>query len=304
MLSSRVDWFLVSDPTASPTFLCAEPGLFRNFASVKPSRAAVLRFAEKHGTLALWERFQTNETEEALGDSMTSWWLEIRGMGEVLRVWDAAKGRRPADHRFLREHFELKAHQIPDYVEAWYRPDQRLPAGCFRRLASSVPSWIMAEPLDESALLRRVRVFSFNFLRPGFRELPPFKQRRVLALAFLRRVVNDRIRAWVQGGLYDSEETVKPKQAHERPLALRLESPSLAGALWLQLAQSIDGDYRYQRCQACDRWIEISPKGSTRRREFCSATCRVRAWRRRPTTRVPQLGRPHRVSHQSTGSPQ
>lgn len=68
----------------------------------------------------------------------------------------------------------------------------------------------------------------------------------------------------------------------ESTLALQVIPTTLAGALWLQLAVSIDERREYRRCQMCQRWFEISPESKQRKsRLYCSNACRVRAYRER-----------------------
>lgn len=69
--------------------------------------------------------------------------------------------------------------------------------------------------------------------------------------------------------------------ADEGHLALRLRPDSLLGALWLQLAQAIDGNARYRSCRVCSAWFELHPDRARTDRAYCSDACRFKAYRGR-----------------------
>lgn len=64
-------------------------------------------------------------------------------------------------------------------------------------------------------------------------------------------------------------------------LALRVRPRSLLGALWLQLAQAIDGNARYRSCRVCSAWFELHPDRARSDRAYCSNGCRFKAYRGR-----------------------
>lgn len=67
----------------------------------------------------------------------------------------------------------------------------------------------------------------------------------------------------------------------EGRLRLHLRPASLLGALWLQLAQAIDGNADYRRCRVCAAWFELRPDRNRTSRAYCSDACRVKAYRGR-----------------------
>lgn len=67
----------------------------------------------------------------------------------------------------------------------------------------------------------------------------------------------------------------------EGRLRLHLRPASLLGALWLQLAQAIDGNADYRRCRVCAAWFELRPDRARTNRAYCSDACRFKAYRRR-----------------------
>jgi len=65
-------------------------------------------------------------------------------------------------------------------------------------------------------------------------------------------------------------------------LRLQQKTRSLLGALWVQCARAAEGDQVFRRCKACRGWMLISPDvGKRRQAIYCSAVCKVRAFRSR-----------------------
>jgi hypothetical protein len=62
---------------------------------------------------------------------------------------------------------------------------------------------------------------------------------------------------------------------------LRFAPSNLAGALWLQLAESIAGDKRWEGCPGCGQWIEVKTAERRADRRYCSEACRAKAYRAR-----------------------
>lgn len=67
--------------------------------------------------------------------------------------------------------------------------------------------------------------------------------------------------------------------APDRPLALRIVSDSLLGALWLQFALAVDGDREYRSCETCGQFFELNPATARTNRRYCSDACRSKAYR-------------------------
>src|SRR5262249_42659623 len=66
-------------------------------------------------------------------------------------------------------------------------------------------------------------------------------------------------------------------------LTLRILPTSLIGAIWWQFARSVNGEARYQPCEACGRLIELSTgnHGFRSDRRFCSKRCKFKGHRLR-----------------------
>jgi hypothetical protein len=55
----------------------------------------------------------------------------------------------------------------------------------------------------------------------------------------------------------------------------------LSDALWIQLAQAIDGSESLRTCVECKKWFTIKAGRGRSDKEYCSDACRMRAYRKR-----------------------
>lgn len=67
----------------------------------------------------------------------------------------------------------------------------------------------------------------------------------------------------------------------EGSFSLEFKPHSLAGALWLQLAQSVNNNTDFRGCSECGTWIEIRPPATRETKQFCSNACKQKAYRKR-----------------------
>jgi hypothetical protein len=61
---------------------------------------------------------------------------------------------------------------------------------------------------------------------------------------------------------------------------------TLADAVYLQLALAIERGLRFQKCQGCGRWFELTPGVNRADRLTCSSACRQKAYRLRNQARA------------------
>ena len=88
------------------------------------------------------------------------------------------------------------------------------------------------------------------------------------------------------------------------PYRLTMQPHNLLGALWLQFALSISERKTYQQCEACGRYMELSPDVNRADRRYCNNACRNRALRRRQkkAREMRQSGKSLREIVKATGS--
>jgi hypothetical protein len=59
------------------------------------------------------------------------------------------------------------------------------------------------------------------------------------------------------------------------------EPDDLGGALWLQFAQAVTAQTRFHVCKQCGEWFALPQRGARISREYCSNSCRTKAYRGR-----------------------
>jgi len=94
------------------------------------------------------------------------------------------------------------------------------------------------------------------------------------AMFHLQRIINKQLEGQASATLLWTEDRSK--------LQLIIMPASLIGALWLQLARTIDQDTHFRACAAgCGKWIalRLSARADAL---YCSPRCRTAAWRSRP----------------------
>jgi hypothetical protein len=61
----------------------------------------------------------------------------------------------------------------------------------------------------------------------------------------------------------------------------RLRAGNLVTALWMQFALAIVENKEYRRCSHCNKPFELAPDLARTNRDYCSHTCRLKAYRKR-----------------------
>jgi|SRR5262245_33989669 len=233
------------------------PDLFRDFASIHLSKAGILSFAQKFGSLlgthAGLVRLSDEDHRRGTrafyhGEELGLWRDQIRRMRLAVDLLDLlAAGRKDALKR--------KVMWVgPKHVEYRTGPDET--GYAFMAVIAS------ADIEDE-------------------RLLPRFRHGEVVKPAwfYLQRVVNDGLEGNVSPGLlWDTQD---------RELNMFLLPHHLLGFLWLQCARAVERDVNYRKCQACQEWFRVGAAagGARADKRFCSVRCRVQWFRRPPTAR-------------------
>jgi hypothetical protein len=73
----------------------------------------------------------------------------------------------------------------------------------------------------------------------------------------------------------------------------KLTPASLRDALFLQAAEAITGNRKFQRCKNCSTWVLIGPGGHSSRWQFCTDACKM-AWHRQQKKIAAKNVTPHR----------
>ena len=238
-----------------------ETGLFRTFSETDPTPEGILEFANQYGPLlAATESVLSNKER----DSYSLWRDTILSMRQVIKLWDLIQKR---DKKKLSAYFHLEKSQVirgrhlyfdgkPGQEIVMSSDDLILMSPGYQPDVSSVPEEVW--PIPEEAMARVRRGDSGG-----------------AALNFINLVIGRR------GHL---EGRVSPRllwNTKRTQLQLRFVPRNLMGALWLQCAEMINYEKKYQQCKQCDKWFEISQKEMNKGKAFCSNACRSRAYRER-----------------------
>ena len=227
--------------------------LFRTFASVEPTEAGVLQFANQYGLLG--GHCSTRISEPDATQPGKFW----PGCGESLDAWVREIGlMRHVVVDLLENHRNGYALNLRKFI-TW----ERTKDGCrVLYTVPPIPGWtrqsnVLASYSKESL----PTVQTGDMLRPAW-------------LAILN-VVNAQLeRHTIQAHLVDRSKT------QDAAAALTLPTNSLIAALWFQLARAVADNPRIQRCAECGAYFEIT----TEKRAdaiFCTPACRLRAYRKR-----------------------
>jgi hypothetical protein len=106
----------------------------------------------------------------------------------------------------------------------------------------------------------------FRLFRPGDVYLP--------AMYFVQSFINDSLEDRVAPRLLWDEDG-KPR-IYDVP-------KGLIGALWIQFAQAVEDDKRFRSCLTCEKFFEIPRRGGQSAKMYCSARCKMKAYREQPT---------------------
>lgn len=294
-----------------------DAGLFRTFADLDGSPEQILLFANRYGQLGLrdptyhpadpWHAYKqavdeaqsTVARSDALDDvtfpelpdpppaeheseTITGWRIELAAMRMCIDLYDTLRSAG-AEHA-LRWHFSAFGREVADGEQVFMfdsvYPDSTQPLASW---------WTEIRLIDSGGA-------AANPDDPGFHyayQLRPYHTGEALALYEIRGLevhqprdtVVDFARvmlaAVIDAHLSGRIETMLLQNPRTNGLVLYTMPNSLIGALWLQLAESIDGHKEFRQCESCRNWFELAPDKARADKLYCSQACRSRAYRRR-----------------------
>ncbi len=202
--------------------------------------------------------------ETMVGEPFHEWEFEIRTMRFLTEVWDAAETRRTG---VIAKHFRTDTSGRVSYP-----------------FAKTIMDY---EPFGSLSRPAALRASDYAVAAKGA-PLP-------VARSFVIQAVNRRLNA--SGARIELDR-------FDVPYRLTIQPSNLLGALWLQFALSISERRTYQQCEACGRYMELSPDVNRADRRYCDNACRNRALRRRQkkVREMRKAGRPLREIAKTTRS--
>lgn len=258
-----VFYYFGSPATPSTDFyspLESNPELFRTFGSLRENdEADYAKFADTYGCLGIWSHITTTEPNprRGLGESLKAWHWNHRLMQALLSVYDAARRSRVND---LAEWLDIQPskHRGPDVLSVEPRR-------------------------DSPAALPRNGVWGYGGLDLSVRVVRASSQSERIKRIALRWVANA-VNLQLAGATFDvSGVTARLSRiSRNDDFGVQIVPASLLGAMWLQFANTIEGQLNYRRCKnvGCGRWMLVDPGGKRAHADFCGDNCRLRHWRK------------------------
>ena len=235
-----------------------DANLFLKFASLKPNRADIQRFANCYGVLfdshpatSMVRRSGTYWPAQMFGASLRDWKWAISHMRALVDIWKATKS---ADKNFLKR------------IITWNRKDMvsyriRLPFGMSSKATLAAPN-VHEDRLDR---------FKFgDVVTPA----------RYLLQAEINRWIDNHIivvprLVWCPGPRING--FAKPDHHHR----IVFETTDLLSAMWLQFARAVTEEYQLQVCEGCSQHFPVGKGARRSHTRTCSDKCRQRARRNR-----------------------
>lgn len=225
-------------------------GLFKEFAKTEPTKEGILSFANRYGTLggstrkAVYDREYpkppTAGSRIANGQPFWFWQREILAVRHATAIWEATNS---GDEEFISQFVQWNADGSSGF-------EYTTPTGW--KMTRTAPT----ERPDIDAMLVRG-----DLITPAKIANREHINMHLVSSRLLPQLVWERVSG-------------KPRER------IRFQVGDLISAIWLQLAQAIDGNREFSQCDECGRWYEVSGDRRADAR-FCSDPCRFRAYRKR-----------------------
>jgi hypothetical protein len=281
VLSSGVDEQIEARDADSYEPTKVEPGLFRAFANLPPTRKNIRDFANRYGRLGgfaesaeYWSIPRDPGQPELLcrAEPFRFWVSEILLMRAIVDLWIAVQAR---DEQTIKKHIRwdkgvARFQSGPDAASLGL-PRPPMPES--ERVSLSPLPW--SAELDNAARSLRIHGWVVHPKRDGPNFLGSLPEDWIeTALYFIEVVVNRKL-------IEHSIERPRLQWVGHEQLAWQHEPSSLIGLLWLQFADAIATNRNFKQCAQCQRWFEIAQNLARTDKVYCSPTCRVRAYRTR-----------------------
>jgi len=230
------------------------PLLYKTFAQTEPVEERFRQFADKYGHLGI-DVFLSDAGPLRSGEPFKLWVHHHRRIKAIADLLDAIQNR---DATALRGWIEVRIN------DALYNRDdeterQFAVIAADRAGGLTLRAWLMLWAAEAKSTDGRVLRY---------------------AKGWAQKVINDALTG--QGRNEPSLVTARVLLNHERnDLSLHIVPRTLLGAMWLQCARVLTVNPNFRQCNDCLEWFELSPDARRKNTKYCSARCRVAAYRKR-----------------------
>jgi hypothetical protein len=260
---------------------------FKTFAETCDTPDGVLAFATKYGLLGCGDAEHTFDEVRYEGESLLLWeaepvqaWIEhAAALRRAITLWGSLgqKGHVALRSR-VREAFSQEAfvpdtlgHPIPPYQPGpQHTPPIKGPVigaqeVLFREMSKAVPA--LCDTSKALTTHQKHKLKQWGWVLLGL----------IVTAQMRGRAVTPDLQPLPSLGKIDDPE----RPLTRRAMALGFSAHSLLGALWLQLATAISGQYAFRQCEGCGTWLTIHPDEHRSNVRNCDTNCRSKAYRER-----------------------
>jgi hypothetical protein len=184
----------------------------------------------------------SSRSEVHTGETVLLWQAEIRAMREVWNLWLAANSGDPA---VLSNRIKWPSGKAGNVLY-----DGPLDVGEYYQVGEDEWEW-------DCVIGRSDEFHAGDLVQP--------------ALRVVGGQIRQRIQAVTPDFRYDED-----RQTFESVVAPR----DLLSALWLQLADAVESQSEFRRCEQCGKWFPLPRRGGPQK-EYCSEACRIKAAKKR-----------------------
>ena len=258
-------WRHSSSRAVSFTPLQDHPTLFLEFAHLEPTEATFLEFADKYGWLGV-PIFLENELTRGRKTVVFDYG-DLRSQGEALWQW------REAHRQLSRVSSVLEAilDKNIDALKQWFHIDKN---GVRYERADTYGmayEWVCSPDVGRA---------SMHPARWKWGDKGRAAADKVLRFAsvWVQKEINGAM-SGAEGGTMTSVRVLI--NVPEDRMMLHIVPDSLLAAMWLQCARALTETPTFKGCENCGKWFEVSADARRKGSMYCSARCKVAAYRHR-----------------------
>jgi hypothetical protein len=265
--------------------------LFLKFANTPKTREAIIEFAGTYGLLGL--AFDAaggclvttaGPTDQSsgprkisgppTGELLGAWQLEISKMQAAVTLWTAIREANHGDRSKLEQSVFWRGRKLVYFDTHSYL---ELPPGAARLLGIKFEPKRTGRTTSPAAeqTLRTFGVIASEAVNPEWLRVFPPGDLLLPARYHLQKLVNEPLLDSTAPQLLWS---LKGGQSHD--LSLFFAPKSLLGLIWLQMAETINGNRQFRPCRVCKNLMLISREtaGNRSSRLTCSTACRMKRY--------------------------
>ena len=248
-------------------------GLFREVASLEPSRDDIREFVRQYGPLTFGQLFVPVDLERRLprppkGVSLDAWRVNQRSpKGIEALTWVDKWNKSGVVQGDSLAFWCQLIRELKTYVAVWDAICQRELAVLERHVCLETKAYDTFVSIRDEA--GQIIDGPRRFTDENLSDLTLIQA----AECGLTSVLSEHLSKGVVPTMYPPESSKRGQ--------LALVPGTLYDAIWLQFVLAFNGNKNFGACEVCGKPFEISPQFARTNRKLCSAACKAKAHRRR-----------------------